>query len=299
MCVPYLLKVALNKEKNKEAQKEVEMALLTLSNFGEYLSFNFFENERIQKLYVDEIKDIILYHQDHQNLTRLAYQSVLECLLDRFEEDESLEEVVVNEVHLGREAAKEVEELWKCMDWKKKEEERGKGREEEMILMRWLKTLNIYFCNCRLRNEECIELIRCIVRLFRAAKDNCEGIRYWCDYLFETTAGKKAVEIKNLLKGRAVELFLEEIQQTKLDNIMTLHGLVYFMNVSNRLKEEMGDIIEKAKRKAAKKLIFEKMEEEGYEDVMISFHKMLSFLKDQHCGFGYISLNISDYFVNV
>ncbi|KAH7822491.1 uncharacterized protein MONOS_17669 [Monocercomonoides exilis] len=34
ICVPYLLKVALKKEGNEEAQKEVEIALLALSNVG-------------------------------------------------------------------------------------------------------------------------------------------------------------------------------------------------------------------------------------------------------------------------
>ncbi|KAH7832691.1 uncharacterized protein MONOS_15929 [Monocercomonoides exilis] len=76
ICVSCILKVALNKEENEKAQKEVEMALLALSNMG-YCSLR-------QNLFLHEIKEIILHHQEHRNLTRLAYQSVWDFLIDRF-----------------------------------------------------------------------------------------------------------------------------------------------------------------------------------------------------------------------
>ncbi|KAH7821038.1 uncharacterized protein MONOS_17784 [Monocercomonoides exilis] len=104
ISIPCLLKVALNKEKSEEAQKKVEMALLALSNINKLCIIE-------QKLYLKEIKEIIKYHQEHHNLTRLAYQSVWEFLINRFYHEESLEEVIVNELHFGREAARELEEL--------------------------------------------------------------------------------------------------------------------------------------------------------------------------------------------
>ncbi|KAH7828152.1 uncharacterized protein MONOS_18581 [Monocercomonoides exilis] len=68
ICVPCLLKVALNKERNEKVQKEVEMALFILSCINKD---DFFEKQH----YLNEIKVIILYHQKHQNLTRIAFES--------------------------------------------------------------------------------------------------------------------------------------------------------------------------------------------------------------------------------
>ncbi|KAH7823182.1 uncharacterized protein MONOS_17621 [Monocercomonoides exilis] len=65
VCVPCLLKAALKKEENEEAQKEKEMAFLALSCHDE-----FYEIEK--ELYDNEIKEIIQHHQEHRNLTRLA-----------------------------------------------------------------------------------------------------------------------------------------------------------------------------------------------------------------------------------
>ncbi|KAH7829798.1 uncharacterized protein MONOS_3341 [Monocercomonoides exilis] len=102
IIVPCLLKVASKKDETEEAQKEVEIALLALGNIGFW-----------EKLYLNEITDIIKYHQEHQNLTRLAYQSAWGILIYGFTKVDSLEEVIVNELHFVREATRELEELTK------------------------------------------------------------------------------------------------------------------------------------------------------------------------------------------
>ncbi|KAH7817052.1 uncharacterized protein MONOS_18167 [Monocercomonoides exilis] len=127
ICVPCLLKSALKKEESEETQKEVEMALLALSCVDQFYDLR-------QELYLKEIKEISEYQKEHRNLTRLRY-------------DRSLEDVIVNELHFGREAARELEELTRNMDWKKKEGEEMNKEEakEELTLVRWLETLNNFF----------------------------------------------------------------------------------------------------------------------------------------------------------
>ncbi|KAH7819736.1 uncharacterized protein MONOS_17892 [Monocercomonoides exilis] len=107
IIVPCLLKAGLRKEESKEVQKDVEMALLALCNTKYY----FIE----QELYLNEIKDIVKYHQEHHNLTQLAYQYAWEFLINRLLCDNSLEDVVVNELHFAREAARELEELTRSL----------------------------------------------------------------------------------------------------------------------------------------------------------------------------------------
>ncbi|KAH7814923.1 uncharacterized protein MONOS_11123 [Monocercomonoides exilis] len=68
ICVPRLLNVALEKKENEEAQKEVENALVALSSV-------WMMNKKTKKMCSNDIKEIIQYHQENHNLTRLAYQS--------------------------------------------------------------------------------------------------------------------------------------------------------------------------------------------------------------------------------
>ncbi|KAH7817397.1 uncharacterized protein MONOS_14354 [Monocercomonoides exilis] len=113
--VPCLLKFASKKKGNEEAQKEVEVALLALSNI---VMWKIIE----QKLYFNEIKEIIGYHQEHHNLTQLAYQSAWQFLIFRLYPDKSLNEVIMNELHFVEEARRKIEELTRNMDWKRKKE---------------------------------------------------------------------------------------------------------------------------------------------------------------------------------
>ncbi|KAH7831077.1 uncharacterized protein MONOS_12109 [Monocercomonoides exilis] len=100
-----------------------------------------------KELYFYEIKEIILYHQKHINLTQLAYQSAWKFLIGMLRKDGSLEEVIVNELHFVREAKRELEELSKSVDWKKKGKERRKANQVATI-GRWIDLLKYYFDFC-------------------------------------------------------------------------------------------------------------------------------------------------------
>ncbi|KAH7823793.1 uncharacterized protein MONOS_17582 [Monocercomonoides exilis] len=102
-----LLKVAKRKEEDEETQKEAEMALMTLSHQNEYQSIE-------QKLYLNEIKEIIQYHQQHNNLTQLSYQSAWQFLIERLPQGSKLAKTTVNELHFVREATRGLNELIEC-----------------------------------------------------------------------------------------------------------------------------------------------------------------------------------------
>eukprot|EP00770_Monocercomonoides_exilis_P012550 MONOS_12493.1-p1 / transcript=MONOS_12493.1 / gene=MONOS_12493 / organism=Monocercomonoides_exilis_PA203 / gene_product=unspecified product / transcript_product=unspecified product / location=Mono_scaffold00695:7683-8740(-) / protein_length=333 / sequence_SO=supercontig / SO=protein_coding / is_pseudo=false len=291
ICVPCLLKAALKKEENEETQKEVEMALLALSCIFSHFNIG-------RDLFLNEMKEIIQYHEKRHNLTRLAYQSAWWFLIILSFNDQKTIEVIVDEMNFEREAARELDELMQSVDWKKKEEEeiKGKGKNEELVLKRWLQMFDNFFVTCRKWNEECSGIVESIVQVLRAANDYRREIYKTCIYLLRTSAEKRVVKVDALLKSGAIDAVLEEIQQPTVDDEIKYEILQFFDAISRRLKEEEKDEKKDAKRKATKKEIFEKMEEEGYEDVIISFHGIFDFLnKKYHFG---LSLNISDYFVN-
>eukprot|EP00770_Monocercomonoides_exilis_P008909 MONOS_8864.1-p1 / transcript=MONOS_8864.1 / gene=MONOS_8864 / organism=Monocercomonoides_exilis_PA203 / gene_product=unspecified product / transcript_product=unspecified product / location=Mono_scaffold00347:10654-12085(-) / protein_length=327 / sequence_SO=supercontig / SO=protein_coding / is_pseudo=false len=186
ICVPCLLKVASKKERNEETQKEVEIAL-----FG----FNCIDDgTKIKKeIFKNEIKEIVYYQQEHRNLTHLAYQSAWMFLICGFPKVDSSEEVIVNELHFGREARREIEDLSKCIDWKRKEEENG--RIEVHIIERWLDVIDNYLTSCELWNEELAGLINCIVQVLRASRDNHKDIRNRCFDILRCAAENRNVEI--------------------------------------------------------------------------------------------------------
>ncbi|KAH7828144.1 uncharacterized protein MONOS_5019 [Monocercomonoides exilis] len=292
ICMLSILKAASDKEETDEVQKEVEMALLELSSLGMWKKID-------QELYLNEIKEIIQYHQEHRNLTYLAYQSAWEFLIKRLRLNENLNEVLANELHSGREAARELEELSKCVDWKRKEEKNGRIEAKEVIIIgRWIDIVDNYLTWSALWNEELAGLISSIVQLFRASRDNYREISYRCIVLFKNTATNGVVKIEGLLESGAFDLILEELQQSTMDFITTFNGLLFFIKLTRRLNEEEDEKMEKEKRKELKRKVLERMEEEGYEDIIISFHEVLNFHIYQRFYYG-LSLNISDYFVNV
>ncbi|KAH7825014.1 uncharacterized protein MONOS_17467 [Monocercomonoides exilis] len=156
-----------NREENVETQKEAEIAFLAFSNISQYSKVE-------QELYLNELKEIIKYNQDHHDMTHVAYQSAWCFLIDRLLYDKNVEEVIVNVLHFGREAAREFEELTECIDWKKNDENEKRRREtkEEFIITRWLNEVYDFFDSCILWNEELVVLFSSIVRVYRAAKDN-------------------------------------------------------------------------------------------------------------------------------
>eukprot|EP00770_Monocercomonoides_exilis_P011644 MONOS_11588.1-p1 / transcript=MONOS_11588.1 / gene=MONOS_11588 / organism=Monocercomonoides_exilis_PA203 / gene_product=unspecified product / transcript_product=unspecified product / location=Mono_scaffold00589:17976-19253(+) / protein_length=364 / sequence_SO=supercontig / SO=protein_coding / is_pseudo=false len=207
IAVPRLLKAASDKDESEKTRKEVEIALLALSNINKYIKVK-------QELYLKEITEIIKHQQKHRNLTHLAFQSAWQFLINKFFKDRNLEDTIANELHFAREAARELDELSKCVDWKRKkdEERRGKEMKKVHIIRRWLDVINTYFTWCTLWNEEWEWLIRSLVLVFREAKDNYRDIGHQCILCIRRTAENRA-EIKDLLESGAIDLILEEIQQ--------------------------------------------------------------------------------------
>ncbi|KAH7818814.1 uncharacterized protein MONOS_8869 [Monocercomonoides exilis] len=277
IIVPCLLKVASKKDETEEAQKEVEMSLLALGNIGLW--------EMKRELYLNEIKEIkeiIKYHQEHQNLTRLAYQSAWQFLIHQLFQDKSLEEVIVNELHFSKEAARELEDLSKSVGRNRKEDGKGENEAKEVLAFeRWFFLINLYFYSCKLWNEELIGLISSIVQVFQASRDNYPDARCRCLYSLRRAVEKRKVKIDDLLKSGAVGLYLEEMKQSTLDDKNMSDCLYFFLSISERLKEKEDDEKEEAKRKSIKRKMFEWKEEEGYEDVMTSFHAILPDLADK------------------
>ncbi|KAH7827395.1 uncharacterized protein MONOS_17317 [Monocercomonoides exilis] len=271
ICVLCLLKAALNKEESEEVQKEVEMALLALSNIGIW-------KEIERKQYLNEITEIVRNHQKHRNLTHLAYLSAWRFFINRFFFNEDLESVIENELHFAREATRELEDLMKCVDWKKKEEEMSREETKYVnISERWIQKLNPYIESCRLRSKEYAKLIRSIVQVFRVAKDNHREIRNQCIYSLRNAAISRALKIDGLLENEAVGVILEEIQQPTLNDKATCECLSFFIAISWRLEEGEEDEADEAKRKATKRKAFDKIEEEGYEDITTSFHELMPY----------------------
>eukprot|EP00770_Monocercomonoides_exilis_P014795 MONOS_14741.1-p1 / transcript=MONOS_14741.1 / gene=MONOS_14741 / organism=Monocercomonoides_exilis_PA203 / gene_product=unspecified product / transcript_product=unspecified product / location=Mono_scaffold01062:12027-13229(+) / protein_length=259 / sequence_SO=supercontig / SO=protein_coding / is_pseudo=false len=257
--MPCLLKVALKKEGNEETQKDVEIALLALSRVD-----NYFKME--PKLFLNEIKEIIQYHQEHQNLTRLAYQSAWQFLIKRFHRDKSLEGVVVNELHFVREAVRELDELSKSVDWKRKEE-RKKETEEALVIRRWLSVIFYFFASCKPRDGEFVGLLSSIVQIFLASRENSEVISCQCIDTLKKATEVRVAMVDDLLKSGAVDVALEIIVQLATSNEL-IHGSVeFFWSVCERLKNINEKKNFEAKREKVKRKIFEKLEEEGYEDL--------------------------------
>ncbi|KAH7818760.1 uncharacterized protein MONOS_5299 [Monocercomonoides exilis] len=218
---PCLLKVALNKEKFREIQKEAETALLALSCIAEH---QFPE----QELHLNEIKEIIKYHQVQHNLTQLAYQSAWQFFINRLYFNENLEEVIVNELHLAEEARKELDELSKCVDWKRKKDVRGKEKKEEIALLRWLQALVVFLSSSKLWNDEFAELIGSIVQVFRFAKDNYEEIGERCiNILLKEAFESFYVKVEDFLKEGAFDV-LERISQSTLNDEITISCLQFY-----------------------------------------------------------------------
>ncbi|KAH7830070.1 uncharacterized protein MONOS_17071 [Monocercomonoides exilis] len=265
ICVPYLLKVALTKDKNEETLKEVEMALLALSHIDEYY-------DTPKELYLNEIKEIIQYHQENLNLTRLAYQSAWKFLICRIEPGKNLEGMIVNELHFARETGRELEELVKLVDWKRKKEEKGeKEEEEELDLLRWLRILETYFHLCKLWNDKNIVIINRITQVLRAAKDFSEKIVNDCISIFRTSTENNSMDIEFFVKGGAIDAILQEAVELNVIKVQKYCSVYFFKEICDRLKKKMDNKKEEPKQKEMKRKLFEKMEEEGYEDCIIGF----------------------------
>eukprot|EP00770_Monocercomonoides_exilis_P007830 MONOS_7791.1-p1 / transcript=MONOS_7791.1 / gene=MONOS_7791 / organism=Monocercomonoides_exilis_PA203 / gene_product=unspecified product / transcript_product=unspecified product / location=Mono_scaffold00276:10533-11584(-) / protein_length=329 / sequence_SO=supercontig / SO=protein_coding / is_pseudo=false len=263
ICVPCLLKVALKKEENEETRKEAEMALLALSCIRKCCVLS-------KELYLNEVTEIIDYHQGHSNPTRLAYQSAWDFLMKRLKYDDNLEDMIVNDLHFWKEAIRELEELRKSVDWKRiKENEKKRNKSNEtLVLLRWLQSLEIIFVSCQLWYEEFVVLIGSIVRIFRVAKNREMRVSDKCVFLIERLVNG-AAKIEDLLKSSAFDVVLSELVKFDKSNNTINKGLWFFKEICWRLKFKMEQGCDDAKIKELKRKVFERMEEEGYEDCVV------------------------------
>ncbi|KAH7826575.1 uncharacterized protein MONOS_17377 [Monocercomonoides exilis] len=275
ICLRCLLKVSSNKEKNEETQKDVEMALLSLSELSNV-------KEARKELYLNQIVEIIKYHQEHRNLTQLAYQSTWKFLFYRIVHQQELKEYV-EELHFVSEAARELEELDRGVDWKK-DAKKEKEKPNVWTIKRWTLSIIEYYVSERCRGgEDNIHLIENIVKVYRSSKKNFKEITFEYFYLFYRIIENRSLKIEYLLEGGAFNLILEETMLLSTEREKTEACLKFFHLLSRRLDDESDETNEtkgeeenykenRIKQKVIKRNIFEKMEEEGYEDAIISYH---------------------------
>ncbi|KAH7832775.1 uncharacterized protein MONOS_6929 [Monocercomonoides exilis] len=267
ICVPCLLKFALKKEESKETQKEVEITLLALSNIDNY--------ELKKELFLDEIKEIIKNHQEHYNLTRLAYQSVCAFLVNRFHCDyREMEDLIVNELHLVKEATREMEELISFEEYEGESEEEKEESEREAdegyILIRWLCISDDLFCCCGSWNEDILGLMKCVTGVYRATNEWCNQIGDHCFYCFKSV-GRRIEGYDLLLKSGAIDAVLKELWRKTLYQDIFRDFLMSFANLWRSLDEKRDEEMEEKKRKVMKRKILERLEEEGFEDCINRF----------------------------
>eukprot|EP00770_Monocercomonoides_exilis_P015715 MONOS_15665.1-p1 / transcript=MONOS_15665.1 / gene=MONOS_15665 / organism=Monocercomonoides_exilis_PA203 / gene_product=unspecified product / transcript_product=unspecified product / location=Mono_scaffold01302:9751-11338(+) / protein_length=431 / sequence_SO=supercontig / SO=protein_coding / is_pseudo=false len=246
ICILCLLKEASKKEENEEVQKDVEMALFALSCIGKYYIFD-------GELHLNEIKEIIEYHQEHRNLSQLAYQSAWAFLINLTYFDRSFGSVIVNELHFMKEETKALEEIRNDMVWKKNEKE--KEMKKGIVLERCLDALNAFGRLGLIRNKEFIKLTTLLMGLCRTTRGNYRYACEKCFLIYVKIILRKAESSDCLPSVEAVGFVLEEMCQPTI-------------NSEEIVKEES----EKAKQKMMLyRKLREKMEEEGYEDIIVSF----------------------------
>ncbi|KAH7818538.1 uncharacterized protein MONOS_18673 [Monocercomonoides exilis] len=283
VCASCLMKVALCNDKSEGKQKETEIDLLALSCFPNNIKVN-------KIMYINEVKKIIHYHQEHHNLTQLAYQSAWQFLINRFFFESSLEYVIANELHFAREAVQELAELSKCVELKKNE----KGEEEKKVthvIMRWLNVLNVFF-SLRTSNgkSDCVEVISCLVCTCRRMKKHKKTTADKCIHLFKSIMYKKRICIEDILSGGVISFFFEDVRGSTVNNDDTISCLEFFQFLTSWLKEFKQSENEEMQRKMLKRKAFSKLEEEGYEDIILGYTYVFRII----CRF---SRSVNDFFI--
>ncbi|KAH7830628.1 uncharacterized protein MONOS_18553 [Monocercomonoides exilis] len=261
ICIPCLLKVALKKEENEETQKEVEMALLALSCI-EYW------NEIEQGLFLNEIKIIIQYHQEHHNLTRLAYQSAWRFLMILYRNEESLERLIVNELNFVKEATRELEVLKSCVNWKGNNNE-IEAMKKSSIIKRWMILIHL-FCNyIDISKADGLEdLVGCIVDLCRISIENYKSLHIHCSSKFFSLICQKELSVDILMEKGVVDYVLEETLHPTI-NLDLIENCVPFLSLlPRRINEEYAEKHDEHKRELLQRKLSDKLEEEGFSDIM-------------------------------
>ncbi|KAH7815049.1 uncharacterized protein MONOS_18700 [Monocercomonoides exilis] len=226
-----------------------------------------------------EISEIIKCHQLNHNLTHLGYQSALSLLFCNFYEGKEFASEDLENLHFFQEVIRELKELINYVNWKKKER-KEKEKNEVWIIKRWLRLLLKYFNEVYLR-EENEGLIECIVKLCDVSNENHRDIRNNCICLIGSIMRVAYVDAEYLLRCRAVDVIFEDIHQTVLHFDICYQCLKILLVITNRLNEKTKDEKLEHKQKIIKREIYEKFEEEGYDDISLSFYgiskKMHSF----------------------
>ncbi|KAH7823064.1 uncharacterized protein MONOS_18631 [Monocercomonoides exilis] len=289
MCMHFILKVSLKKDENEETQKEAEIALFSLSCISEYVTIK-------QEIYLNEIKEIIKYHQEHRNLTHFAYNFAWMFLMRRLFFNSKLETVIINDLHFVREAASEVKKLAGSIDWKnnEKDEEMKRMKINDIVIVeRWLCMIHYFFYSCKFRVEKFIELISCMTSLCRATIDTHKiFVRECCSTFFDMMKHQPVLPVVNdLLKGGAIDFFMEELQRSTLDDIISYMFFKFLKEISISLEGNEENETDDAERKATKQKMVEKLEEEGYEDINTSLCKPLVYSRNKYfCYFVYAGI---------
>ncbi|KAH7820963.1 uncharacterized protein MONOS_17776 [Monocercomonoides exilis] len=268
ISIPYLFAVASSKEENEEIQREVEIVLLIMCNL--------IDADGIEKdLFSNGLADLVKYHKQHHNLTHVSYESawmILICL-------SSYKKVHLNEMDFVKEAIRELEELLKSVDWKKQEKDIEMSK-NVCTITRWYSSFGRCFFSNETWKEECAELVAFNAKLCKIAKKKSGSISNCCFLLYETMIRLKKVNLECFVKEGVVDSILEEIVQSTLEKELIFYCLNFFSALSKM--QISGFDIENYELniKKTKKELFVKLEEEGYDDMIISFNE--PFLKSDY-----------------
>ncbi|KAH7824667.1 uncharacterized protein MONOS_17498 [Monocercomonoides exilis] len=256
ICVPYLLKIALRKDESKEAQKEVEMALLALSNAGWDVSVK-------TECDIDELVEIIKYNCKHRNLTYLANQSAWSLYVYMLNNGRDVTVSFESEKCLTKEIINELEELEKCVDWRQSEK-KTKQTKEAIVLIRWAETIERYFQLEELRGKEYVELADCITRICKKAKENQSEIYLAFIRVFEAIIAKQSLAFAyDIIKREAADIVLEELMRNIFEEKLTNSSLFFIEKLVRKLKGKKDkEIVELFK--SIKRELFTNLEEEAH-----------------------------------
>eukprot|EP00770_Monocercomonoides_exilis_P006837 MONOS_6800.1-p1 / transcript=MONOS_6800.1 / gene=MONOS_6800 / organism=Monocercomonoides_exilis_PA203 / gene_product=unspecified product / transcript_product=unspecified product / location=Mono_scaffold00221:55407-56134(-) / protein_length=219 / sequence_SO=supercontig / SO=protein_coding / is_pseudo=false len=197
-----------------------------------------------------EITEIIEYHQEHRNLTHLAYQLAWSFLIDRFFRDESLEALISDKLHFTREATQELEEMSKRVDWKAKgKTEENKRMKEVNIMLKWICTINVFFVSFQMWKEEYFGLIDYFISLCRSSRAYEQRISGKCMVLFRRAIELNDVSVYDLLKRGVFKQISEEIYLKTMNDTTARMCLESFFDLSKRLKGIMTNEVDEMKKK--------------------------------------------------
>ncbi|KAH7825856.1 uncharacterized protein MONOS_10371 [Monocercomonoides exilis] len=175
-------------------------------------------------------------------------------------------------MHFVSESTGEIEKLSRCIDWKKKAVS-IKEKAKIGIIERWYSTICLYTEKCKLSEEESAWLVACTTRLIGLAKDNHRSIVEKCIPIIVACMDENTdIFFSDFLRGRTVDFVLEEMCKFNSDDQSTDKRMIFLSLLTERLNKNVRIARDEKKNKALKMAILDKLEEEGYEDLQISFY---------------------------